>query len=384
MKKKILILASLLFLAVACANTGAEEVNDLDTDEATDVVGSDKPNTELSGVLNGAVETPVYLQYLTAVKIVNVDTAVTDAEGNFSFKFKVDVAGYYRIGLNDNNICVLIVEPKDKIKVQADAQNIYQTYVVENSPESKRLQDLNKMLIPRDSVSMALQNAQMTKDQQKFQEVVAVYDGILAEVNQQVKDFIKEDPATLSSLAAIQNLNLDQDFEYFALVIDALKGKMESNEFYKSLSDQVNAQRKLAVGSPAPDISLPQPDGQTLSLAELQGKYVLIDFWASWCGPCRKENPNVVRVYNKYHDKGFEILGVSLDKDRNSWVKAIQQDGLVWKHISDLKYWNSVVVPEYQVKGIPLTYLVDPDGNIVGKNLRGASLEDKLAEIFGD
>ena len=380
----MLFLASMLLLAVACSNTDAEEVKDLANEGATVASESDEPNTELSGVLKGAVNAPVYLQYLTAAKIVNVDTVTTDAEGKFAFAFRVDVAGYYRIGLSENNICVLIVEPKDKIKVEADAQNIYQTYVVENSPESVRLQDLNEMLAPRDSISMALQNAQITRDQQKFREVASVYDGILAEVNQGVKDFIKANPATLSSLAAIQNLNLDQDFEYFVLVIDALKGKMESNEFYKSLSDQVNAQRKLAVGSPAPDISLSQPDGEMLSLTDLQGKYVLIDFWASWCGPCRKENPNVVRVYNKYHDKGFEILGVSLDKDRNSWLKAIQQDGLVWKHISDLKYWNSVVVPEYQVKGIPLTYLVDPDGNIVGKNLRGASLENKLAEIFGD
>jgi len=108
----------------------------------------------------------------------------------------------------------------------------------------------------------------------------------------------------------------------------------------------------------------------------------LIDFWASWCGPCRRENPNVKRVYEKYHDKGFEILGVSLDKAANAWTAAIAQDGLTWKHVSDLQYWNSSVVPEYQITGIPLTVLVDKEGNIIAKNLRGPALEEKLAEIF--
>lgn len=385
MQKKILLLASLLFLAVACSNTGTENTLTLNSDQEDGKASkNDQPNTEISGVIRGAANAPVYLQELKANEIVNVDTTITDDKGKFTLDFRTDVVGYYRVGLNENNLCVLIIEPKDKVVIDADASNIYMTYSVKNSKESQRLQDLNKMLVPRDSISMALRNAQMEKNQQKFQEIVAVYDGIIASVNQNVKEFVKENPASLSSLAAIQNLDLDQDYEYFALVIDALKEKAAGNEFYESLSQQVNAQRKLAIGSPAPEISLPQPDGQMMSLSDLRGQYVLIDFWASWCGPCRRENPNVVRVYNRYHDKGFEILGVSLDKNKNAWLGAIQQDGLEWKHISDLKYWNSAVVPEYQVKGIPLTYLVDPEGIIVGKNLRGATLENKLAEIFGE
>lgn len=381
--KKFLLILSVVLLAVACGNKEGEVTTMADESGQVEVTSEGTP-TKITGTFRGSGSVPVYLQYLSAQQLVEVDTVNTYAEGNFSFEMSIDVAGFYRIALDQNNFCVLVVYPGESISVDADGSSIYATYSVTGSEESSRLQDLNKLLAPRDSINMAFQNAQMTRDQQKFQEVVAVYDGIMADVMDQVKAFIDEDPATLTALAAAQNLNIDEDFPYYLKVIDALQGKADGNDFYEAVSTQVNAQRKLAIGSPAPEIALNQPNGEELKLSDLRGQYVLIDFWASWCGPCRKENPNVVRVYNKYHDKGFEILGVSLDKNQNAWLNAIDQDGLTWRHVSDLKFWNSAVVPEYQVKGIPLTYLVDSEGNIVGKNLRGRSLENKLAEIFGE
>jgi peroxiredoxin len=138
-----------------------------------------------------------------------------------------------------------------------------------------------------------------------------------------------------------------------------------------------------AVGQPAPDFSQAQADGTPLSLSSLKGKLVLIDFWASWCGPCRAENPNVVKVYNKYHDKGFDILGVSLDDNRENWLKAIEDDGLTWNHVSDLAGWKNAVAAQYAVRSIPHTVLVGADGVIIAKNLRGEALEAKIAEILG-
>ena len=140
----------------------------------------------------------------------------------------------------------------------------------------------------------------------------------------------------------------------------------------------------LRKGQPAPDIALPGPDGQTYRLSSLRGKWVLIDFWASWCRPCRMENPNVVRLYQKYHPKGFEIFGVSLDYQREAWLQAIKQDNLTWMHVSDLKGWQSAAAQLYRINSIPSTVLVDPEGRIAAKGLRGPSLEAKLREIYGE
>ncbi|MFT5800938.1 MAG: peroxiredoxin, partial [Nonlabens sp.] len=140
----------------------------------------------------------------------------------------------------------------------------------------------------------------------------------------------------------------------------------------------------FVIGAVAPDFSQKTPEGKLMSLSDLRGKVVLVDFWASWCGPCRRENPNVIKVYEKYKDKGFDVLGVSLDRSKAPWMKAIKKDKLPWNQISDLKGWQNEVAQLYSVRTIPQTILLDRKGRILAKNLRGADLEAKLAEIFND
>ena len=179
----------------------------------------------------------------------------------------------------------------------------------------------------------------------------------------------------------------DQEFAKYISVYesvrDALILKYPDDVFVKNLDERLK--KALLVGTLAPDIVLPSPEGNVLKLSDLRGKVVLIDFWASWCGPCRRENPNVVRLYDKYNVKGFEIFSVSLDKDKNAWIKAIKDDKLGWSnHVSDLKYWSSEAAKLYGISSIPSTILLDKDGRIIAKNLRGRELENKLKEIFGE
>jgi peroxiredoxin len=141
--------------------------------------------------------------------------------------------------------------------------------------------------------------------------------------------------------------------------------------------------KALAIGQLAPEISLPNPDGTVVPLSSLRGKYVLVDFWAKWCGPCRRENPNIVRAYNQYKDKGFTVYGVSLDRSKADWLQGIQEDGLTWTHVSDLKYWQSEAAKTYNITAIPFSLLLDPNGKIIAKNLRGQALDEKLEEVLG-
>ncbi len=151
-----------------------------------------------------------------------------------------------------------------------------------------------------------------------------------------------------------------------------------------ALQKEIDEVKNYAVGGTAPDFTQQSPEGEDISLSDFRGKVVLVDFWASWCGPCRRENPNVLKVYNKYKDKGFEILGVSLDKTKDRWVKAIADDNLPWPQISDLKGWSNAVANDYGVRSIPHTILLDKEGKILARGLRGPALEQKLAEIFGE
>jgi thiol-disulfide isomerase/thioredoxin len=169
----------------------------------------------------------------------------------------------------------------------------------------------------------------------------------------------------------------------YIMLDEGLWNKYPNSSYIKAFHEGVQSQKKVAVGTMAPEINMNTPEGKPLALSSLHGKVILLDFWASWCAPCRAENPNVVKAYQKYKSKGFDIYSVSLDKDKDKWIAAIQKDGLAWKnHVCDFNSWQSPVVAEFNFNGIPANFLLDKNGKILAKNLRGDALDKKLEEIL--
>ncbi len=347
---------------------------------------------ELKGTLSDSKGETIYLEKLISPDPIIVDSTTLNDKGEFEFENFTPSIGFYRIKITQSNFAMMVLDSTDKVKVTGSAKDLGNTYKVEGSPETKLFLEFNEIAKKRQSDLEVLNNQFQSlasdpklKDAQRdsisktfempYNEVMDKYNGIMTKK-------IAENTSMYSSMIAIQGMEPDKFKNVYKALDEGLQKKYANDKNVVLFHEVVQKMLAASVGQEAPDIKALTPDGKELSLSQFKGKYVLIDFWASWCGPCRKEMPNVVQAYAKYKNKGFEIFGVSLDKDKGAWEEAIKKDGITWPQVSDLKYWDSEAAKMYGVQGIPYTLLLDKEGKIIAKNLRGEELEAKLAELF--
>jgi thiol-disulfide isomerase/thioredoxin len=334
------------------------------------------------------------------------DSIRLNSSGYFELKGTAPEMKFFAIHTRPESFIYLLAEDGDDITLKGDALDLPFTYEVEGSEHSSRILNLtreqNRTLSRIRTLSTIFNDSLRSPNFEVIKaRLDSSYEYIVSSHREFTFRFIDQNLNSLASLMALYQqigpryylLDAEEDFNYFARVDSSLSILYPGSDAVRDLHRQVEEIRqkrafeemtsaRLGTGMLAPEIALPNPDGDTILLSMTRGKIVLLDFWAAWCGPCRMENPNLVNVYNKYQDEGFEIFQVSLDQSRDAWLKGIEDDQLDWIHVSDLQFWNSIVVPIYNIQAIPMNYLLDREGRIIAQNLRGPMLEQKLEEVF--
>jgi peroxiredoxin len=348
--------------------------------------GNSTPEYTINGRIQALNEGTVLLEQRISGAYITVATAAL-SDGQFTFTGEVEIPDVFYISIPGKRGKAMFFLENSNITFNAHADSISRGRF-EGSSAQDEFQAFNEKLIEISFKVRALQNeyldalssgneALTARLEQEFRVARTDLDGFQ-------EKYIADHPASYITPLILRNIHYGMDGEELEAHLSRLDPALSESIFIKELTQRASVLKLVALGQKAPDFTQNDPEGQPVKLSSLQGNYILIDFWAAWCGPCRQENPNIVAAYQKFHEKGFDILGVSLDQSKEDWLGAIEKDGLIWTQVSDLQGWNNEAARLYGINSIPSNLLLDPEGRIIYKSLRGKALHTELERLFSD
>lgn len=345
-----------------------------------------EPQYMITGTLEGDAEGKVLLEKREAGEWVVKDS--TDLlEGSFTFTGMVEYPEMFYLSVEGKRGKLGFFLENSDISVTGYADTLYQAEITgsltQDEYETYR-DDLNKIYEEMRPIYEKLRTAEEEGEEETVKELEAAMDEFYDKAKEFQMAFVKENTTSFVAPTVLRGLVYYLEGAELEMYLDGFDESLSVVPIVAELRERAEILKTVAIGQPAPDFTLNDPDGNPVTLSSLFGKYLLIDFWASWCGPCRQENPNVVAVWKDYNEKGFDVFGVSLDREdgKEDWIQAIEDDELTWTHVSDLKFWECEPAKLYAVSAIPTNFLLDKEGKIIGKNLRGEDLRTKIAELL--
>ncbi len=344
-----------------------------------------EPQYVITGNLDGLVDGgKIYLKQRKAGEYLTVDSAIV-SNGSFMMVGKTGLPEMYYLYVDGKRGAGRFFLENSEIQITGSADTLYKIEVSGSSVQDEYKAFNDELSMFNDEFRANYEQRKLAKDakdDEKLALLDAQSDSIYKKYIAFQLDYVKGHPASYISPTVLRGAAYDLDGNEIGEYLDAFDDSLNELAEVKALKERVEVLKKVAIGQPAPDFTQNDPDGNPVKLSSLFGSYLLVDFWAAWCGPCRAENPNIVKAYQKYHDKGFEVLGVSLDRDKDKWLEAVEKDGLLWAQVSDLQYWQNAAAKLYGINSIPGNVLLDKEGTIIARNVRGEELHEKLAELL--